>query len=117
MGDSSFAIVVGAIIVVIFILMIVHSVRKRKKNTTCKKCKTKYNYETDVSWREISRRNVNSGNKGSYFVMSKVEFNCRCHKCGSEKTFTEEFKIYSYNADRDKAESYDLTSNVEKYFS
>lgn len=113
--DTMYIIIILAVFIAIFILVGIIQAKKRAKNTSCQKCKTRYDYDSDVSWREVSRRNVN-GNGGSYYIMSKVEFDCMCHKCGTEKTFTKDFKVYSYNAQSDKAESYDLETLVKKYF-
>lgn len=114
--DGTLATIIAvAIIILIIATIIIISKKLHKSFISCNKCKTKYDYDSDVSWKEVSRSNSNQTGS-SYSIKSKVEFNCTCHKCGARKTFFKEFVVYRYDAKSDKAQNWNLEDLVEKYF-
>ncbi len=71
--------IIVAVLAVVFVagltVIIVKKVR-RGGHTRCKKCKTRYNLETDVNYEILET--VSAGNGTD----KKVEFRCTCPKSG-----------------------------------
>lgn len=65
--------------------------RKEKKETMCAKCKKKYDYDSEVEWREIRRwtktgPNTTSSNTAAQ-LFYQIEFKCTCSDCGTRKVY------------------------------
>ncbi len=76
--------------------MISDTIRKRHE-VFCPKCKTFYNYSTDIAYREVSRFtksysiNTNStSNKPQVCerLFYNIQVDCHCHQCGAARTYT-----------------------------
>lgn len=116
MDGTLATIICVAIIILIIALIIIISRKLHKTMISCHKCKTKYDYDSDVSWAEISRRNETTSDKRSYLVKSKVKFDFTCHKCGAKNSFVKEFTTYRYDAKLDKAQTWNLEDLIRNYF-
>jgi hypothetical protein len=63
---------------------------QRTKRSYCKKCGEKYNVATDIGYEQTSE----SESKDFFnqpCLKASVDFECRCHNCGAERTFTKVF--------------------------
>lgn len=108
------SLIAGIVAFVFFItsIMFLVSERPKIKRNYCKNCGEKYDYESDVSWSEISEDN--NGKK----IVSTVEFECECGNCGEEVSFTKKFTtaevITSQNGNT-SVRRYNLKDLVKKY--
>ncbi len=82
-------VIFGVVIVAIVVLVLVCSSAARKKRSTCKKCKTRLNYENDISW-TVTEEYITTDNRRK---IAKVDFETVCSKCGYSKRFMKEYTI------------------------
>lgn len=91
---------IGAVPCILAIICTVRlfSLRKRisvESNLTCEKCGIRFRFGDNVGYRVLSTRAVtaSSDTKATATYYAKIEIECICEKCGTEKLFTEELKI------------------------
>lgn len=83
---------------------------KKKKQTRCKKCKTAYNFDSDVTYTVFKQR-VPDRNGTNV----RVQFNCKCGNCGEEATFIREFPDQRVQPDG-KVASINYEEAIKEYF-
>ena len=91
-----FLALVGIFLAIYFGLMYsaLNRIIKRMQNLTCDKCGEKLGDLANTTYKEISRRWVDSNNSNppSSTLKVTVKFTCTCSKCGAVKSFTEELR-------------------------
>lgn len=104
--------IIVAVLAVVFVagltVLIVKKVR-RGGHTRCKKCKTRYNLETDVNYEILETVSASNGTD------KKVEFRCTCPKCGEVKTFTKLFPLQRID-NNDKVVHLNVENEIKEYF-
>ena len=80
----------------------------RIKRSYCEKCGYHYDYEDDIAWEEISRREANSK------VFADIEFECNCEKCGSVQRFKESFVLAEIK--NGQVKQYSVRNQAKKFF-
>ena len=82
----------------------------RRKTISCAKCKTRFDFETDVTYDEVE--SINDGKSN----VAKIEFDCICKQCGANKIFTKKFTIASVDKEGNVKRN-NVERNIKKYFS
>lgn len=100
--------ILGSIIMSAAIIAVIMLIVKKGK-TKCKKCKTKYVLDTDVEWNNLGNVSTAKGTN------AKIEFRCKCHKCGEERTFTKEFRK-QYVDGNDKVINLNVENAIKEFF-
>lgn len=85
----------GAIVFGISIWDTIRKKIKKKKETKCTKCKLKYDYDRDVSWRLIKSWTKDCGNKLKSFY--KFDITCECSECGRKTRYNKTVEGPSVN--------------------
>lgn len=104
-----FVLILG-ILILVAVVCVSASESLRIRRIHCKKCGTLYNYETDVSWDEVSRSETDKG-----AVKAIVEVECNCHNCGADKVFRHTVTVGSYD-DKGRFKVVNLSQSMKKYF-
>ena len=80
------------------ILGIVTSLKK-KYETKCSKCKTKYDYDTDVEWRLVKREVKGTPSTSDTLVRTVFTYDitCHCSECGKIKKYRKKINGPSVN--------------------
>ncbi len=104
------AIIVFAILIAIVVVGLVIAETNRKKRARCKECKTKYDYDNDVSWTEV--REIQEQN----CLKSVVEITCVCHNCGAVKKYTRTFKTATRNTNTGAVTRHNIYDLLKKEF-
>lgn len=107
MGNIIVAVLAAALIVGIIVFAVTKI--KRGKQTKCKKCKTRYNFDTDVSYEIIGTVSARNGTD------KKAELRCKCSKCGEEKAFIRLFPSQRINGG-DKVVNLNVENEIREYF-
>ncbi len=107
MGNIIVAVLAAALIVGIIVFAVTKI--KRGKQTKCKKCKTRYNFDTDVSYEIIGTVSARNGTD------KKAELRCKCSKCGEEKAFIKLFPSQRINGG-DKVVNLNVENEIREYF-
>ena len=89
----------GAILFGFAIIVAIVDGIKKKYETKCSKCKTKYDYDTDVEWRLV-KRDVKGGTASTETVARTFftyDITCRCSSCGKVKKYRKKIAGPSIN--------------------
>ena len=73
---------------------------KKRHETKCSKCKKKYDYDTDVAWRLVSKKvSGSSAANGSRVIRSffTYDITCQCSDCGKVKKYRKKIEGPSIN--------------------
>ena len=88
------ALIAGIVVAVFFGIIMLSTISRDRKERTCTKCNITYDFDNDVSYRQIDRKvtnhKVTPSTKGSSIAASEtyvVEFQCTCPQCNRTKTF------------------------------
>ena len=105
--------IVGAVFAATFFLggiYLYFDGKKRIKFSFCPECKTKYDYNNDISWEESEQ--IEKENS----IDAVVDFECVCHNCGNVREFSRKFQIAYYEKSKGRWRQNNLSSMVRKYF-
>lgn len=82
----------------------------RIRRVYCNQCGNAFDWQRDVSCQ--TQNQVQSAKK----VTATVEFECRCHHCGAEKTFRKVFTIARYSEQDHSWRKENLSALCRRYF-
>ena len=105
--------ILGLIFAITFVLGGVYVYLDGKKainRSYCLDCKTKYDFNKDINWEEVERVEKNDR------VISKVEFECTCPKCGVIQEFSQNFTVSHYDKKKGEWRENNLYTMARKYF-
>ncbi len=84
-----------------------------KYQKTCSKCKTPYDFNTDIEYHSVGGQYSSDQNSTTY--KERVEFNCICHNCGETKTYTKQF-VAGRVSNNGRIDKTDVNIQIQKFF-
>ncbi|MBQ7294084.1 MAG: hypothetical protein IJW79_10145 [Clostridia bacterium] len=89
----------GAVFAVVVVILTIITSLKKKYETKCSKCKTAYDYDTDVEWRLIKRWTEGQPDTSDKLVRSYFlyDITCTCSECGTKKRYRKKIEGPSIN--------------------
>ena len=91
--------VIAIAIALLFVWFIGLDVLKWKLRSRCGKCKTEYDYQNDVAYRQVGHRvkthNLPQNAEHRHYMRTEeifdLEYTCRCGKCGKVRKYKDKF--------------------------
>ena len=102
-GGCAAVILIGDIVIGFSTYFIYGGQRKKQiMRSFCPHCEAKFDYEEDVSWKEVGQT------IGDTLIKSDVLFECECHECGKKTKFQKKLTIAAYNKNNDNWTTHDI---------